>query len=76
MRLSDLQKKEIVNVNDGKKIGNIIDIHINISGQMDEIIIEKSSSFVSIFSSKNELSIKWDQIKKIGEDVILVDITS
>ena len=40
MRLSDLQNKEIVNVNDGKNIGNII----------------------------------WDNITKIGEDVILVKI--
>ncbi len=74
MRLSDLQKKDIVNVNDGKRIGNIIDIHINLEGQMDEIIIEKSTFLISFFSSKNEISIKWDQIKKIGEDVILVDI--
>ena len=76
MRLSDLQKKDVVNVNDGKRIGNIIDIHINLDGQMDEIIIEKSSFFISLFSSKNELSIKWEQIKKIGEDVILVDINN
>ena len=76
MRLSDLQKKDVVNVNDGKRIGSIIDIHINLDGQMDEIIIEKSSFLFSMFSSKNELSIKWEQIKKIGEDVILVDINN
>ena len=29
MRLSDLQNKNIVNVVDGKNIGNIIDIKIN-----------------------------------------------
>lgn len=76
MRLSDLQKKDVVNVNNGKRIGSIIDIHINLDGQMDEIIIEKSTFLISMFSSKNELSIKWEQIKKIGEDVILVDINS
>lgn len=75
MRLTDLQKKDIVNINDGKKIGNIIDININKDGLMDEIIIEKSSFIISFLSNKNEISIKWDQIKKIGEDVILVDIT-
>ena len=76
MRLSELQKKDVVNVNDGKRIGSIIDIHINLDGQMDEILIEKSTSILSLFSSKNELSIKWSQIKKIGEDVILVDINN
>ena len=29
MRLSELQNKNIVNINDGKMIGNIIDIDIN-----------------------------------------------
>ena len=29
MRLSDLQSKDIVNVIDGKNIGNIIDVRIN-----------------------------------------------
>lgn len=74
MKLSELQKKDIVNVNNGKRIGSIIDININNEGVMDEIIIEKSSFIFSMFSNKNELSIKWEQIKKIGEDVILVDI--
>ena len=74
MKLSELQKKDIVNVNNGKRIGSIIDININSEGVMDEIIIEKSSFIFSMFSNKNELSIKWEQIKKIGEDVILVDI--
>jgi len=75
MRLSDLQKKDIINMNDGKKIGNIIDIHINSEGLMDEIIIEKPAFLISFISNKNEITIKWDQIKKIGEDVILVDIS-
>lgn len=74
MKLSELQKKDIVNVNNGKRIGNIIDININNEGLMDEIIIEKSTLLFSMFSNKNEISIKWEQIKKIGEDVILVDI--
>ena len=29
MRLSELQDKDVVNIHDGKKIGNIIDINID-----------------------------------------------
>ena len=29
MKLSDLQNKDIVNVNDGRNIGNIIDVKID-----------------------------------------------
>lgn len=75
MRLSDLQNKDIINIIDGKKIGNIIDIEVETNGQMKGLIVEKSKFFTSVFSSKNEIEIKWEQIKKIGEDVILVSVT-
>lgn len=74
MRLSELQHKDIVSVDDGKKIGTIIDVIINENGSLDSLIVEKSVFFISMFTSKNELQIKWNQIKKIGEDVILVTL--
>lgn len=74
MRLSDLQSKDVINVIDGKKVGNIIDIAIENDGKMTGLIVEKSKFFVSMFSNKNELEIRWEQIEKIGEDVILVSI--
>ena len=74
MRLTELQGKDIVNVNDGKLIGKIIDLTLNDSGVLEDLIIEKSKFFVSMFSSKNEVKVKWKQIKKIGDDVILVEL--
>lgn len=74
MRLSDLQKKDVVNVNDGSKIGNIIDIRLDDKGNMDGFIVEKSKFIISMFTNTNEIEIKWSQIQKIGEDVILVSI--
>lgn len=75
MRLSDLQDKDVVNVVDGKKIGNIIDVNLEYnSGKMDSLIVEKSKFFISMFSTKDEIEIRWEQIEKIGEDVILVKL--
>lgn len=73
MRLSDLQSKDIVNMNDGKKIGSIIDVSISDDGQMNGLIVEKGK-FFSKLSNRDELEIKWKQVKKIGEDVILVSV--
>ena len=39
MRLSDLQHKDVVNINDGTKIGNIIDIRLVEKGNMDGLIV-------------------------------------
>ena len=74
MRLSDLQKKDVVNVNDGSKIGNIIDIRLDDKGNMDGFIVEKNKFIISMFTNTNEIEIKWSQIQKIGEDIILVSI--
>ena len=74
MRLSDLQSKNIININDGKMIGNIIDINIDKSGVSSGIVIEKSKFLISRFSSNGEIIVKWSQIEKIGEDVILVNV--
>ncbi len=74
MRISDLQRKTIINSVDGKNLGNIIDIIVDDDGHITEIVSEKHKFFLSLFSSKKEIKIKWNQIDKIGEDVILVNI--
>jgi len=76
MHLSDLQGKDIVNVNDGTKIGSIIDVIIDNNGSIVSMIVQGNKFFSNLFSSKNDVEIKWEQIKKIGEDVILVNIVN
>ncbi len=72
MRLSDLQNKHIVNVVDGKNIGNIIDVDINSEGVIEYLIIEANKTMFS-FNREGETKITWKNITKIGEDVILVN---
>lgn len=73
MRLSDLQNKDIVNTEDGKKIGKIIDVVIDETGNMKALVVQRIK-VINIFSNSAELEVRWDQIKKIGEDVILVNL--
>ncbi len=76
MRLSDLQNKYIVNVNDGKNIGNIIDVKIDENnGSIMSLVIEPNKNFFSFNKGKLDTEIRWNSIEKIGEDVILVNIT-
>ncbi len=70
MRLSDLQKKDIINISDGVKIGNIIDINIDDKGIIKSLIADKTT--FKFFSNTDEIEIYFDQIVKIGDDVILV----
>lgn len=75
MRLSDLQNKDIVNVNDGKNIGSIIDVRIDEeSGNIVSFVIEPNKNFFKFFNRGADTEINWKSITKIGEDVILVNI--
>ena len=74
MRLSELQNKRIINVHDGSYIGEIIDANINPNGQIESLVVEKSKFLISRFTTKDEILIKWSNIEKIGEDVILTSI--
>ncbi len=76
MRLSELQNKNIVTVNDGRNIGNIIDVKIDEeTGEILSLIVETNKNFFTFSNKGMDTEIKWKNITKIGEDVILVNIT-
>lgn len=78
IRISELQMKDIINVSDGKRlgnIGNIRDIEIDMkTGEIESIIISKQTRTLGIFGKDIEIVIPWKGIVKIGEDVILVRV--
>lgn len=70
MRLSELQTKEIVNIRDGKRIGVIIDVIVESTGNISKLILEEKRGRKF---SREESEIKWSNIVKIGDDIILID---
>lgn len=77
MRLISLQRKDVVNVKSGVKIGYVSDVEIDpICHSILAIIIEKSNAFklICFFKGPPCIVIPVEQIISIGEDVILVDI--
>lgn len=73
MKLTDLMQKDVINDDDGNKLGKIIDINLELDGSINSIIINKGIKFSNIFSSKEQVIVDWDKILKIGNDVIIVD---
>jgi len=77
LKASDLTQKEVINIADGKRIGLITDLEVDLKkGKINAVIIPDSGRFMGLFGKEHEFEISWDQIKKIGEDVILVEIKS
>ena len=71
MRMSDLQTKKIINISSGKNIGTIIDADIREDGKIESFIIEQNKNFFSL-NRESDARIFWNNITKIGEDVILI----
>lgn len=73
VKISEFQIKDVVNISDGKKLGNIGDIDIDLTtGKIEAIIITGSSRMLGFFGKNEEVVIPWKNILKIGHDVILV----
>jgi len=72
--LGELQSKDIVNINDGKNLGRIIDVEIDEDGKIVSILIERKRLFKKFFGANNQYTITYKEINKIGDDVILISI--
>jgi YlmC/YmxH family sporulation protein len=74
LRLSELQEKEIIDISTGKRAGVIIDVSINLDGSIEKLILEeRKGSRRLIRTGKDEITINWDKIIKIGDDTILIN---
>ncbi|WP_042223846.1 YlmC/YmxH family sporulation protein [Oceanobacillus manasiensis] len=73
MKLSELQVKEVIIVDDGKRLGHITDLEIDTDkGKIVAIVLTIKDKKGGFFGKSDELVIHWDQIVRIGSDVILV----
>lgn len=75
IRASDLTEKEVINITDGRRLGLISDIDVNLEkGKINAIIVPNNEKVFGLFGKEYESEIKWAEIKKIGIDVILVEV--
>lgn len=77
MRAGELQEKDVVNVVDGRKLGSIGDLEIDLeTGLVKALVIPPEGKFFGLFAKGDEVIVWWEQIVKIGSDVVLVDLRS
>ncbi len=75
VKISDLRMREVVNVVDGRRLGVIKDIDIDMDeGLIRAIIVPGEGKIFGMFGGRSEdLYVPWENIRKIGIDVILVE---
>ena len=74
MKLSEISSKDVINDEDGVKLGKIVDAEIDVAtGKIVNVTIYRGFKFFNVFASKDNVQIPWNKIKKIGNDVVIVE---
>ena len=70
----ELREKDVINISDGKQLGRIVDIAIHCTGKVVGLVAAGEKKFFKTFSGGESIFIPWNNIVKIGDDVILVEL--
>ncbi len=75
MKISDLRVRDVINVRDGKRLGNVADLELDLEqGRVTAIVVPGPGRFMGIFGRYKDYVIPWEKIIRIGVDVILVEL--
>ncbi len=72
---SEIEKYEIINVNDGEKYNYLAnnDVVIDENGFLKLLILNKSQSKFGFFGNNEFIEVPWNCVKKIGLRTIIID---
>ena len=74
MKFTQLQCKEVICISDGRRLGFVCDVQVEVpEGKVCAIIVPGPSRLLGLAGSREDYVIPWDCIRKIGPDIVLVD---
>ena len=74
-KIADLRCKEVINICTGFRLGFVYDVIVNVvTGHLVAILVPGPCKFFGVFGREDDYLIPWECIRKIGEDIILIDI--
>lgn len=75
VKISELRVRDVVNVLDGRRLGNAVDLEIDLDqGRVLAVVVPGPARFFGLFGRDKDFVIPWENIIKIGVDVILVEV--
>lgn len=78
LRYQELSGKEIVNLEDGRRLGLLGQTDLELdpkTGQIKAFIIPNYGLF-GLKRDQSQIRINWDQIEKVGKDTIIIRKTN
>ena len=72
---TDLCCKEVICVRDGRRLGFVSDARVEVpEGHVLALIVPGPCRLFGLFGRKDDYVIPWHCIRRIGPDIVLVDI--
>jgi YlmC/YmxH family sporulation protein len=63
IKISDLRTREVVNVQDGRKLGVIKDLDLDVEkGRINALVLPGPNRFINIFTRREDIVVPWDVI--------------
>ena len=73
-KFTQLQCKEVICVRDGRRLGFIGDILVEVpEGRVSAIVVPGPGKLLGLAGRCEEYLIPWECIQRIGPDIVLVD---
>jgi YlmC/YmxH family sporulation protein len=74
-KFTDLFCKEVICVSDGRRLGFVCDARVELpDGELVAIIVPGPCRILGLWGRREDFVIPWKCIRRIGPDIILVDI--
>ncbi len=74
VRTSDLRLKEVINVVDGRRLGTIVDLDVDLEqGTVVSLVLPGAAPrMFGLFGRVEDIVVPWRDVEKVGVDTILV----
>ncbi|MBE7040869.1 MAG: YlmC/YmxH family sporulation protein [Ruminococcaceae bacterium] len=73
-RAGELRQKEVINIADASRLGFVADVEVSLEAGAIEAVIVPGKTRLFNFGQGKDLIIPWEKIKRIGEEIILVEL--
>lgn len=75
MKFTQLQCKEVICIATGQRLGYIEDVEVEVpDGVIVALLVPGPCKFWGLFGRRDDYCIPWSCVRKVGPDIVLVDI--
>jgi YlmC/YmxH family sporulation protein len=73
-RIVDIRCKEVIDISTGIRLGFPVDVEVSVDcGRLVAIVVPGPNKYFGLFGRGDDVVIPWDCIRRIGDDIILVE---